>query len=200
MNMREPTDWKAFLSEEGKAQVDDAIASVDDAIASKIEEVLSRSVKFWKAPEVWQKSALDKLVRLFQWRDGDGYQVPANRVFLLSTDAGLVVSLHYFVYLYLAKKAGVQLIAFEVLEDGKGERLRLVGPDGIEREFCQLYEHFEFLKEIEHSWQAYFPFMFKITMFKRALAFFFPSLIWNNTFAEIVHFDEIAHFEEIAPF
>lgn len=179
MTMREPKDWKALLT-----------AQVDDAIASKVEEVISRSSNFWKAPQVWQKSVLAKLVRLFQWRDEDGYQVPADKVFVLSTESGLVVSLHYFVYLRLAEKAGVKLIAFEPLDDRKGERLRLIGPDGIERVFCQLYEHYEFLKEKKQSWQAHFSVMFKKTMFKQALAFFFPLLIENHTFAEIAHFDE----------
>lgn len=181
--MREPKDWKALLPKEQQAQV-------DDVIASKIEEVISRSTSFWKAPQVWQKSVLAKLVRLFRWRDEDGYQVPADKVFVLSTESGLVVSLHYFVYLRLAEKAGVKLIAFEVLENGKGERLRLRGHDGIERVFCQLYEHYEFLKEKKQSWQVHFSVMFKKTMFKQALAFFFPSLIENHTFAEIAHFDE----------
>lgn len=183
MDMREQKDWKALLTKEQKAQV-------DDAIASKIEEVVSRSSNFWKAPQAWQKSVLAKLVRLFQWRDEDGYQVPADKVFVLSTEAGLVVSLHYFVYLRLADKAGVKLIAFEPLDGCKGERLRLIGPDGMERVFCQLYEHYDFLKEKKQSWQAHFSVMFKKTMFKQALAFFFPLLIENSTFAEIAHFDE----------
>jgi hypothetical protein len=181
--MRGPKDWKELLTQEQKAQV-------DDAIASKIEKVISRSSHFWKAPEVWQKSVLAKLVRLFQWRDEDGYQVPADKVFVLFTETDLVVSLHYHVYLRLAEKAGVRLIAFQVLEDRKGERLRMVGPDGIEREYCLLYEHFEILKEKKQSWQVHFSAMFQKTMFKRALAYFFPSLIENSTFAEIAHFDE----------
>jgi hypothetical protein len=181
--MREPKEWKALLSQEQKAQV-------DDAIASKIEEVISRSPNFWKAPQVWQKHVLAKLVRLFQWRDEDGYQVPADQVFVLSTETGLVVSLHYHEYLILAEKAGVRLIAFEALENGKGERLRLAGPDGVEREYYLFFEHYEFLKEKKQSWQAHFPVMFRKTMFKQALAFHFPSLLRKNIFAEIAHFDE----------
>lgn len=183
MTMREPKDWKALLPKEQQAQV-------DDAIASKIEEVISRSSSFWKAPQVWQKSVLAKLVRLFQWRDEDGYQVPPDKVFVLSTESGLVVSLHYFVYLRLAEKAGVSLIAFEPLENGKGERLRLIGADGRERVYFQFYEHYEVFKEKKQSWQVYFPVMFRKTMFKQALSFFFPSLIENSAFAEIAHFDE----------
>jgi hypothetical protein len=181
--MRGPKDWKELLTQEQKAQV-------DDAIASKIEKVISRSSHFWKAPEAWQKSVLAKLVRLFRWRDEDGYQVPADKVFVLSTETDLVVSLHYHVYLRLAEKAGVELIAFEILEDRKGERLRLVGPNGREREFCVLYEHFDSLKEKKKSWQDHFYIMIKKTMFRQALAYFFPLLIENSAFAEIAHFDE----------
>ena len=183
MAMKDHKDWKALLSKEQKAQV-------DDAIASKIDEVINRSYDFWKAPQVWQKSVLAKLVRLFHWRDDDGYQVPADKVFVLATENGMVVSLHYFVYLRLAEKQGIKLIAFEPLDGYKGERLRLIGTDGIERTFSQLYDHYEFLREKKKSWQAHFSVMFKKTMFKQALAFFFPLVIENSTFAEIAHFDE----------
>jgi len=175
--------WRKLLS-------DDLKSLVDEAVATKINETLTKAWFFDKLQLENQKSIIRKLVKLFNWKDEDGYQVPPDKVFIIQTKQGAFVSLHYFVYLRLAELRGIRVIAFEPALDGRGEILRLRGPDGEERTYFQLYEHYNAIKENKDIWQYHFAVMLRKTMFKQALAFFYPTLIENNQFSEIAHFDE----------